>query len=293
MPLPPNLYKIKIKCIESEIEKIETLFDENTFPNVLSISTFNIPREEKKKVEIITDGKPDKEKLKKHLINFDDFKIEHIKNIDWVKKLSNDFPPITIERWVVFSKAYKNKINNDKIKIQIEATSAFGTGEHPTTKGCLDLLDLLLTKEGDNAKNWSMLDIGCGSGILSIAFAKSLKNAKVIGVDIDKQSVDIANKNLKINNISDQIIFELSDGYNNYKIKENAPYDLIMSNIFADPLCEMAPLLKKHLKKGGKAILSGILETQANKVIKAHQQENLKLIQRKEIGEWSILEFSN
>lgn len=294
MPHTPDLHTIRITCTPDQVESVEALFSEEAFGNALSISTFSPPREKLAKVGIIVDGMPNMPALKTRLTNFPTFEVEPIGNLDWIKKVSGDFPPIPIARWTVFGAAHRDKITDQMNALQIDATSAFGTGEHPTTRGCLVILDEMLTREGDNANDWSMLDLGCGSGILAMAFAKALSgtNAKAFGVDMDEQSVEIADENVKINGVSKSADFAISMGYDLPEIQKRAPYDLIMANIFADPLCELAPQLKQHLKTGGKVILSGILNTQAKAVIDAHTTQGLKLIQKIEDGEWSILELS-
>ncbi len=290
MDYNPNLHRILITCKPEEMEPIESLFGEEA----LAISTFAPPRETEAQVEVLVDGNPDATWLKKLLSNHPNYKVEPVGNLDWIKKVSEDFQPLPIARWTVFGAAHRDKITDPSTALQIDATSAFGTGEHPTTRGCLIILDQLLNRMGEQAHNWSMLDMGCGSGILAMAFAKALLNtkAKAYGMDMDQQSVEIANENADINGVANQIDFDISMGYDLPKVKENAPYDLIMANIFADPLCEMAPELKGHLKDNGHVILSGILNTQADTVIKAHTNEGLHLDQRIEDGEWSILEFS-
>lgn len=285
----PDLHRIFITCAPDQMEAVEDLFGED---EALAVSTFAKPREETATVEVLVDGMPDESALKEKLGSHT-FKIEVVADLDWIKKVSEDFPPLPIARWTVFGAAHRDKITDISTALQIDATSAFGTGEHPTTRGCLEILDEVLTREGDAAHSWSMLDMGCGSGILAMAFAKALHgtNAHAYGVDMDKQSVEIANENKVINGVASDVDFDISMGYELAEVQKRAPYDLIMANIFADPLCEMAPQLKQHLKDGGQVILSGILNTQADAVIEAHTAQGLELVQRKEDGEWSILEF--
>lgn len=291
MTYNPDLHTIRVTCTADEIESIEAIFEEDA----LSVSTFTPPREEMAKVEILVDGMPDEILLEERLKDFPEFEVESVGDLDWIKKVSEDFQPLPIARWTVFGAAHKDKIKDPTTALQIDATSAFGTGEHPTTRGCLEVLDALLTREGQNAHSWAMLDMGCGSGILAMAFAKALHSteATAYGVDMDAQSVEIANENATINNVASQTTFDISTGYERKDVTDKAPYDLIMANIFADPLCEMAPQLKDHLKEGGKVILSGILNSQSQAVIDAHTAQGLVLDQRKEIGEWSILEFTH
>jgi len=182
---------------------------------------------------------------------------------------------------------HKGKVRNRKNALQIDATSAFGTGEHPTTRGCLLMLDKIL-KKGFAPKN--MADIGCGSGILAMACAQKT-GCKAYGVDLDKESVKIAKQNAAINDLKRLTRFVHGDGYRASSIAAHAPYDLIMCNIFAKPLCAMAKDLKKNLAPDGFAILSGLLTAQAKEVISAHRKQKLVLKEHMKIGEWSVLAF--
>lgn len=215
------------------------------------------------------------------------FEIAPVGNLDWIKKVAEDFPPLPIARWTIFGAAHKKAVKNPRLGLQIDATSAFGTGEHPTTRGCLILLHEWL-KRHPEAHGWRMLDMGCGSGILAMAFAKASRG-RAIGVDMDGPSVKIAKNNARHNGVKDYVQFEKSLGYRLPLIRQHAPYDLIMANIFARPLCQMAKDLKRHLRPGGTAILSGLLNTQANAVLSAHRAQGLYLTKRLRLGEWSVL----
>ena len=216
------------------------------------------------------------------------YKLSSLGRLDWIKEVAGNFPPLNIGRWTVFGAAYRDQVASDTLALQIDATSAFGTGEHPTTRGCLILLDELLTQH-PASNSWKMLDMGCGSGILAMAFAKATVGGYALGIDMDEDSVEIANENLAVNNLKDRVHIATGEGYHNPIIGQHAPYDLIMANVFARPLCEMAPDLKHHLKINGHVILSGILNDQADAVLAAHRQQGLDLIEHRTFGEWSVL----
>ncbi|NTU77759.1 MAG: methyltransferase domain-containing protein, partial [Alphaproteobacteria bacterium] len=155
------------------------------------------------------------------------------------------------------------------------------------TKGLFSPANLF-SPETHNAKRLIMLDIGCGSGILAMAFAQATRG-KAVAVDLDPDSVKIAKGNVENNGLAAFVKTGLSNGYRSALVKNNAPYDLIMANIFADPLRKMAKDLKQHLRPGGMAILSGILNNQANAVLSAHRQQGLNLVKRQRLGEWTVL----
>jgi ribosomal protein L11 methyltransferase len=204
--------------------------------------------------------------------------------LDWIKKVAEDFPQLSIARWTVHGAQHRHAVPDRRHALQIDATSAFGTGEHPTTRGCLIVLDRLLRAHDPRY----MLDVGCGSGILAMAYAKS-RPGRAVGVDLDSDSVAIAHANMRTNGLNLRVRIWLGNGYGHRQVRRYAPYDLIMANIFAKPLSHMAKDLKHHLRPGGFAILSGLLNSQANQVLAAHRLQKIKLVRRIRIGEWSVL----
>lgn len=283
----PDLYTLTLTCRPDQIEALEALFEEDA----LALSILAPPRCETAQIDVLLNGEPTTAWVEEKLgavANAPSYTIAPVGNLDWIKKVAQDFPPLPIARWTVYGAAHRDKITDFSAALQIDATSAFGTGEHPTTRGCLEALDRLLKNE-TLPQPLSMLDMGCGSGILAMAFAKALTNGHALGVDMDEFSVTIANENAMINGVADRIAFIVGMGYAPQPVAQGAPYDLIMANIFADPLCEMAGDLKNHLKVGGYAILSGLLTTQADAVIAAHLAQGLTLLDHQTLGEWSVL----
>lgn len=282
----PDLWTIRIVCAPADAEKIADLFEES-----LAVSVLAPPRTNSATVEILAEGRPDEAFLRARLADssavFSSLSCEKVGDLDWIKKVAGDFPPLTIARWTIFGAAHRDKIADFSHALQIDATSAFGTGEHPTTRGCLLMLDELLARSPD-AKSWRMLDMGCGSGILAMAFAQATRGY-ALGVDSDEPSVEIANENARINGLASNVAFVCGNGYAPEKVAQNAPFDLIMANIFAGPLCDMAPDLRKHLKPGGTALLSGLLLDQEPAVRAAHEAQGLSLAKRMTLGEWSVL----
>ena len=260
----------------------------------LSLTVFAPPRTGKAEIEAVFDAPPDVVALQTRLailstlhgLQTPKLRIKELPKLDWLKKVAEDFPPLPIARWVVYGAQHRQAAAQDqRIGLQIDATSAFGTGEHPTTRGCLLMLDWLLRK---GPKPRSMLDMGCGTGILAMAYAKAT-HGRAVGVDLDPDSVEIAKGNIRANGLRESMRVALGNGYLTPLVKHKKPYDLIMANIFAGPLCRMAYALKQHLKPGGMVILSGLLTHQANRVIAAHRMQGLRLARHIKIGEWSVL----
>ena len=204
---------------------------------------------------------------------------------DWIAEIKKKSKPIVIDQFCIYNSHHKLK-DNALIPIVIDPTRAFGTGEHYTTKNCIKALCYLQKHYNDIPEK--MLDIGCGSGILAIAMAK-LWGKHLIAADIDEQSVVTTNENIKLNQVDHLITTYLSDGYNCPQITKSIPYDLITCNILAQPLISMAPDLAKHLKIGGKGILSGFLVNQEQQVIHTHEAQALKVIHRIVEDNWSTI----
>lgn len=210
--------------------------------------------------------------------------VEKLPDTDWLQQVYENLKPIDAGRFFVHGSHIKDSIPKDKIAILIEAATAFGTGEHPTTKGCLLAYDALLETESPK----KILDMGCGSGILAIAAAKTLPNAeKIIGVDIDVQSVHVAANHARDNATDHDIIFVAGDGFRVPIVQEEKMYDLVFANILAQPLIEMAEDFAKVASKD--IILSGFTETQAPYVQRPY--EALGFVKKQEIiiDEWVAL----
>ena len=189
-----------------------------------------------------------------------------VPNKNWLKECYKAFPPVIIGKFVIYSDL-DPRIPTDKIPIKIEAATAFGTGRHGTTNGCLKAWDEL------NNTPSSVLDVGCGSGILSLAYAKQTGKA-VDAVDIDPESVRMTLYNARENHLESLIHSWVSNGYST--VTKN--YDLIFCNILAEPLIQFAPDLYAHLNQNGYAIISGFLTEQAQEVLDVHTKLALQII---------------
>jgi len=205
---------------------------------------------------------------------------------DWLKECYQPFEPFEVDEFFIYGSNYTKEISSNLTGLQIDAATAFGSGEHGTTKGCLMALEKLV-KTDFNPRN--ILDMGAGSGILGIAAYKRY-NVPTLAVDNDRESVRVAAIHRDLNNIpSNDMESVYGDGYNCDEVKDTKSFDLIYANILAAPLREMAPDLAKYLSQDGYAILSGMLEEQANDVLKSHTDQGLELVDRIDIDGWSTL----
>ncbi len=210
--------------------------------------------------------------------------LDRIPDADWVSANLRDFPPISAGRFFVHGSHFEGTVPAGRIPLLIDAGTAFGSGEHATTFGCLTALDRLLRRRRFHRP----LDLGCGSGILAIAIAKAIA-LPVQAADIDPVSVRVATRNAKRNGVAARVRACRSDGYKSRALARHRPYDLIVANILARPLASMAAALGRHLAPDGIVVLSGLLVRQERFVLAAHRMQGLSLLGRLRIQGWTTL----
>lgn len=215
-------------------------------------------------------------------IQLPSYQKEFLESQNWLKDYVIEFPPFEVEDFCIYGIHETKAPQTTKLPLKIYAATAFGSN-HPTTQSCLRAISWL---NKNNINHKKILDIGTGSGILSLAAAKLWTDCQIIAVDIDEEAVWVTRQNALDNNLQSQFEIEVSDGYKAKIIKENSPYDLIFANILARPLIEMAPDLYKNLQKGGYCILSGFVDNQVDWVIGEHEKQGLKLIKMFEFENW-------
>ena len=203
---------------------------------------------------------------------------------DWVKASLEDLVPVPAGRFVVHGQHDRERIAPNKLGIEIEAALAFGTGHHGTTRGCLLLLDHVL-------KAWRprrVLDLGTGTGVLAIAAARAL-HEKVLASDIDPLSVQVARENARLN-VSGHLVQAIrATGFSAPQFAAAAPFDLVLANILANPLRQLATPMARHLAPSALVILSGLLTHQAPGVIAAYRARGLVPVRHLRIEGWSSL----
>lgn len=276
----------------TDYQAIETLLEflENFTEIVSYFETVNTLNIESKPQDLWTidayfDFKPDFEDLKTQLeeiaanneLKLISINLDKVEDIDWVKEVQKNFPPIEVGNFFVYGSHFINELPKGLIPILIDPGRAFGTGEHQTTKACLQLISKIENKPEKT------LDLGCGSGILAIAVAKKF-DVSLVACDIDDQAVIISTENCKINNVDHLINCLLSDGLNNPSIKNQ--YNLIIANILANPLIEMASDIVKSLTSKGQCILSGFTFDQVDKILEIYNNLGMKLDEKIEIDGW-------
>ena len=215
-------------------------------------------------------------------------RFEQLGEDDWVTMSQAGLQPIRAGRFTVHTPTYPPE--PQRINFEIDASLAFGTGQHATTSGCLAAVDKL---EDDGALFGNVADIGTGTGLLAFAALKLWPEAKCIATDIDPVAIDVARDNAAINGVktghgAGELLLAVADGMDSPMLAARAPFDLVIANILAGPLIELAPDFVKALAPTGTVVLAGLLDTQADGVIAAYEQLGLSLRDRGS-GEWPVL----
>jgi ribosomal protein L11 methyltransferase len=197
--------------------------------------------------------------------------------------------PIRAGRFFVHTPMYRARPPG-LIPFEIDAGLAFGTGQHATTAGCLEALDRL---EREGAKFRNIADIGTGTGLLAFAALALWPGAKCIATDIDSKAVEVARDNAAINGLklghgAGELLLAEADGMGSPLLAARSPFDLIVANILAGPLIELACDFTNALAAGGTVILAGLLDTQADPVIRGYEDCGLTLRARG-FGEWPVV----
>ncbi len=210
--------------------------------------------------------------------------IEKLPARDWVRENQESFPPRRVGRYFIHGSHHLGGIPAGAIGLLIDAATAFGTGEHASTEGCIRALDGLARRR----RFRRVLDMGTGTGILAIAAAKTFGRG-VLAADIDRGSVRVARENARRNGVARHIAACESAGYRSRRIRSSRPYDLVLANILARPLALMAPDLRRALAPGGLAVLAGLIDWQEPYVLAAHRAQRLSLVRRITVDGWRTL----
>lgn len=283
-----NLWQINIKL---DVHFIE-VFMEGLADYADSMSSLEDGSSENWTLAIFTQTEPDADNLQLDIVKISEsvkieppkFTIEKLEIVDWVALGQANFEAVDAGEIFVHPSWRKDEVPNNKIAIEIDPASAFGTGGHETTKGCLLAMQKLKKQSFVN-----ILDMGCGSGLLGIAAAKLWINSNVLLVDNDPVCIDATAQNMKINQAQENCVTQISDGYDSDIVADNAKYDLIICNIVANPLIQFSQKAYDSLNDNGYIILAGLKNEQAQSVINAHIEKGFKLKDQNKLGEWSIL----
>ena len=213
------------------------------------------------------------------------FVVSEVPETDWVAHVRRELAPVEAGRFFVYGSHDADKVPHGCEPLLIEAAMAFGTGHHGTTLGCLRALDRLAT-EGFAGKN--VVDVGCGTAVLAMAAAR-IWPEPVLASDIDEVAVEVAAANVSANGLDGRVTCVEAAGFDHPALSAAAPFDLVFANILKGPLVALAPDMAAAMQPGGYAILSGILNEQADDVIAVYAQVGINLVHREQIVDWTTL----
>lgn len=216
--------------------------------------------------------------------------VEQLPDEDWVTLSQQGLEPVTAGRFHVRNLS-SDPAGPGHVNFLIEASRAFGTGQHETTAGCLIMLDRM-RRVGMRFGN--VADIGTGTGLLAFAALHLWPRAYATASDIDPVAVEISAANAAVNGVAlgkgqGQLALYAAAGVDHPAIATRAPYDLLIANILAGPLIELAPSLCAMVEEGGTILLAGLLQEQADAVLAAYRAEGMRLAERTDRGAWPTL----
>jgi ribosomal protein L11 methyltransferase len=217
--------------------------------------------------------------------------VEKVEDRDWVSLSQQGLEPIQAGRFFVHTPQHRDSVPGDAIALEIDAGRAFGTGQHETTSGCLIALSRLKAGGGAVA---DLLDLGTGTGLLAFAAMRLWPSARAAASDNDPVAIEVSEENAAINGVRlgrarGRLEPVVAEGLDHVRLKARAPYDLVVANILAGPLIELAPSVAKAIAPGGRLILAGLLDHQAGAVAAAYRREGMMLTGRIDRGEWPTL----
>jgi ribosomal protein L11 methyltransferase len=204
------------------------------------------------------------------VLNIMDAVVAPLPDVDWVRTSLEGLPPVIAGRFFLHGSHDRQRRRSGGCSLEIDAGTAFGTGHHGTTAGCLKILDRILKQQ----KPSRVLDLGCGTGILAMAAAKYCQGL-VMATDIDPEAVRVTRLNAALNHLAPRIKTVAAAGLQSPAIRMAAPFDLVFANILARPLVALCPSLSRLVAKGGTVILSGLTNEQLRWVSAAYRNRGL------------------
>jgi ribosomal protein L11 methyltransferase len=288
-------WKITLPCTRAEADAIQA--DENELTDaVLMTSEADASRPEEWRLDAYFQSEPGEQDIAQLRMFVPSASraeplIERLEDEDWVTLSQQGLEPIRAGRFFVHTPQHRHEVPEGAVALEIDAGRAFGTGHHETTTGCLIALDRM-KEEGASFGN--LLDLGTGTGLLAFAAMKLWPEAKASASDIDPISIEVTAENAAINGVplgdaAGQVELAAAPGLEHERLQARAPYDLIIANILAGPLIELAPSVAEALAHGGSLMLAGLLETQADQVEAAYVAVGLKPHFRVQRGDWPTL----
>ena len=315
-------YVARLTSDEALARRIADLFAESLDPAAAVCAAFELP-DRHWQVEVHFGAKPDAAALRALIADAAGkavaarLTVDKMPTRDWVKKSLANLAPVIAGRFVVHGAHDRARVPRNRVGIEIEAATAFGTGHHGTTRGCLLALDHLVKRQqtkktptptlplsgegrprrksflpqqgrGSRRGSFRVLDVGTGTGVLAIAAAKALRR-RVLASDIDPLALTVAGENARLNTAAPAIEFISAAGLDALRFRQRSPFDLILANILLAPLQRLARPLARLLAPGAHVVLSGLLNNQAQAALIAYRAQGLVLERRIVLDEWTTL----
>jgi ribosomal protein L11 methyltransferase len=287
-------YRVTLPCTRAQAEALPDLETDAANPPVLVADEPDPARPDDWLIHAYFDHQPSADELSQlSTLGRGAPHVEQLGEADWVTMSQEGLQPIRSGRFYVHTPTHAGTVPMGAIPFEIDASLAFGTGQHATTSGCLAALDQL---EREGASYANVADIGTGTGLLAFAALALWPQAKCIATDIDSQAINVARENAAINGVTlghgaGELLLAVADGMHSPLLSARAPFDLIIANILAAPLIELAPDFARALEPGGTIILAGLLDTQAEAVAAAYESLGLR-VRDQGSGEWPVLVLS-
>ena len=283
-------WKLTLPATRAEAERlsdpVSELADLDPMP-VIVASEPDAASPDRWQVDAYFDGKPSRDVLRRIAALVPSARAKEprakpLPNEDWVTLSQAGVEPLAIGRFYVRTPDYPPQAGS--VDLVIPAGLAFGTGQHATTSGCLAALDGM-KRRGKVFRN--ILDLGTGTGLLAFAARRLWPAARLTASDIDPVSIDVVRENAEMNHVQG-VALVVADGLSHRALVERAPYDLVIANILAKPLIDMAPWVAASVATGGSLVLAGLLDTQAAAVSKAYTAQGMRRVAQGP-GEWPVL----
>ncbi len=288
-------WRVTLHCTRAEAEAVaegEDLFARHDFPPVLVVDEPDPAAPDDWRLHAYFEREPGRSDLVllSRIAGGSAPQIEHLGEDDWVRMSQAGLEPIRAGRFFVHIPTHREAVPQDSIAFEIDAGLAFGTGQHSTTAGCLAALDRL---ESSGANFAEIADIGTGTGLLAFAAIALWPGARCIATDLDPIAVEVSRDNAAINRVAlgsgaGELLLCVADGMDSPLLAARAPFDLIIANILAGPLTELAPAFARAAAPGATVILAGLLDTQADAVIAAYEARGMRVVERG-AGEWCVV----
>lgn len=291
-------WKLTLPCTRAEAEAIDAEMAELAIspPPVLMVTEEVEDDDERWRLDAYFEGKPDAAAIAavRALVPSSaktKARPVHVPDADWVALSQADLTPVRAGRFFVHTGAYADAVPPDLRAYRIEASRAFGTGHHETTTGCLMMLDAI-ARRGTRVD--TLIDLGTGTGLLAFAALHLWPRAFATATDIDPVSIEVSVENAGTNGVPTgfargRLALGVADGVASPLVLDRAPYDLVIANILAGPLIDMAIDFTAIAAPGAQIVLAGLLTRQADAVAAAYRRQGCRVAERLMLGDWTIL----